>query len=1664
RILTRTHKYRSGRHAKAMVIPLTADMLAARAAAGFTSHGSKYFCIACHIDMAHIEEFDHTRWEHRSYAQHLQHANAWKNAASLGEQEKLATEYGVRWTPLLKLPYWNVVRYVLVEAMHVLDLRLIDRHCRDLFRFDLQEDGGDGSEHRVLRPPRVSVERETQILQLFQRHRNSPNLMETVLNSPWVTYSAVRDWFVLRIKNWMDANQITDEELLRIQRPDSDKDPLRDLILAATNTISESATNAGLNELDVEECKKLTKALYRGTKFTSLSTKLEIYAHVCRTRNLPSVGTRSQMYDRLIDRIYLQRIPQTGVPFLALIWVGAAPKNWGTKKRGKLSADHWRTIFTVHLPITLIWLWRDETERKRELLFNMTQLVMAIRVANFKETTTDISTLYDTFISTYMMGVAKLFKEDNITPAQHSAFHIGQNLREFGPQHSRGAQFYERYIHFLQRQNTNKKFGSSALGFSGFVLIHSKIGEMETTFMNSAARAANLKALISDNTEIREHVSEAIKAYERGSNRDSRGIRLAYMLDPNDPHFDLQSLSRWSSLSLEERQVLHSYLQWKHGDFNLEDWKASAAIMEQISITGVRYARKNVLKRDQDSNILFCIPGTDEVVPGEILNIFQYWHTTAAEVEFKAIYLLVNRFPTNPVLGRQDPYREHPNLFGYLCGTNPIDTRIIEAEHVQSHFGRTPIEYNGQQLMHVLPLSRVNHEHWWLSRTQDDEDDNEDVNSDDEGLDADKLLSYEVVKYMPHAKMSPWPRRNYHIEDVSLHVDGDHVTVIVVLLDPHSHLVELFGKMNIITLDSHVEAFLTLIRGLLGSEDYTKADLYTGGLWFAALPDGGIMLYFETILKERTLDFIVPHLDTISARDEGIAGTTALVHMNSFVLAIMLKSPNILPLFQALTQAEQECLGQDMIVSGAFASHTSHKSPKTAHNEPEHYYHLRRQACRSSEQAAEDQRLETSLEALQSELHAVKTDRDKYLADIEKMESDFTAQQRRLRERYETAKTAIKNLEDKTHVTSLVLGTSKTDVNELKQDIKNLTKELANKDGIISEMETRLRNEQHDADNSTTLHKKAQAHNIQLQRDLAESDKRVAELTNAQLAWNTEESEIKRDRRSLRVRLEYLEPSMTELRRNLETMTLESTSAKAALEKALEKVSTMSEALDAKMVHIQDLENELSERPSANISQTTLAEETIIAQLRTQQETVHLANTVNTKTADLQALMSQNAMLQTQQAALEDMLQKSQTETACLANTVSTKKADLEALTALKEMIHWSTTFESTWQETLELRAQNATLEDMLQDSHRDVRINHAGDFGATSTERHTRRYTTGFAHGKVMSWPSGRSDNPASQETACLTDTVNTKKADLEALAGRNATLQTEQEITHWSTMFESTWQEASELRAQNATLEDILQDLHMAPKDITRQSGVLEMKTICIRKLEKECVELQRQQQTQRDLALQDEKSRKQLQADCEHLRLEYASLDSSMITLLAESQRTNAQFIQQITTLEDEQFSLLTEFNDIHLDYLDVIFACGLVVFRISGLQRRLTRVHRHVDSPNTPSRLENRIHTQNSHHTALELDWEKLNLVILFLLHSQTTITRTQKKEHSEIQAELESQVTDLTAENDILQYNTKKLQERCNNNHLELKQLKIRSAEDKSRRLLKLFKWSWMIMN
>lgn len=105
----------------------------------------------------------------------------------------------------------------------------------------------------------------------------------------------------------MDANKITNEELLKIPDPPSSAPSVQDLVLTAIATLTESPlTSTNLTELDIAECTSVVRSLYRGTKFSSLSStksKLHILSHLCRIRNLPSDGTREELYNHLIAEV-----------------------------------------------------------------------------------------------------------------------------------------------------------------------------------------------------------------------------------------------------------------------------------------------------------------------------------------------------------------------------------------------------------------------------------------------------------------------------------------------------------------------------------------------------------------------------------------------------------------------------------------------------------------------------------------------------------------------------------------------------------------------------------------------------------------------------------------------------------------------------------------------------------------------------------------------------------------------------------------------------------------------------------------------------------------------------------------------------------------------------------------------------------------------------------------------------------------------------------------------------------------------------------------------------------------------------------------------------------------------------------------------------------------
>ena len=144
-------------------------------------------------------------------------------------------------------------------------------------------------------------------------------------------------------------------------------------------------------------------------------------------------------------------------------WVSKAPSNWGTTTRGKLSANNWKVICTVHLPIMLIRLWGgdDLPDSRKAMLENFMDLVRAVQVANLRSISQKEIELYEYHIFRYVTSFKSLYKLAKVKPIHHAALHYGDIFRGFGPAHTHSAAFYERHIHSMQSKNHNMKLGSS---------------------------------------------------------------------------------------------------------------------------------------------------------------------------------------------------------------------------------------------------------------------------------------------------------------------------------------------------------------------------------------------------------------------------------------------------------------------------------------------------------------------------------------------------------------------------------------------------------------------------------------------------------------------------------------------------------------------------------------------------------------------------------------------------------------------------------------------------------------------------------------------------------------------------------------------------------------------------------------------------------------------------------------------------------------------------------------------------------------------------------------------------------------------------------------------------------------------------------------------------
>ena len=211
--ISQTPHYRKGRRVRCALGPLVCDLPAARQMGGVASHASRHFCSCCLLKLDDIENLDFANWPTRSQEVHRFIAEQWRDAPTEAMRDNIFEAHGIRWTELLRLPYWDPTHFTLVDSMHAFLLGMLKRHVRDIWGMDVKFHDGDGKSfdssknpptddemqeaHKILRAGTAAALRklrkdvlrqlccETQSMRFaYKKKRLVENLLEYVSPSP----------------------------------------------------------------------------------------------------------------------------------------------------------------------------------------------------------------------------------------------------------------------------------------------------------------------------------------------------------------------------------------------------------------------------------------------------------------------------------------------------------------------------------------------------------------------------------------------------------------------------------------------------------------------------------------------------------------------------------------------------------------------------------------------------------------------------------------------------------------------------------------------------------------------------------------------------------------------------------------------------------------------------------------------------------------------------------------------------------------------------------------------------------------------------------------------------------------------------------------------------------------------------------------------------------------------------------------------------------------------------------------------------------------------------------------------------------------------------------------------------------------------------------------
>lgn len=125
-----TYKYPAGRLIICALIVVVSDLLGAKKVSGFASHHHEYFCSLClsRRSTGGYSSTDYQSWVHRTNDDCRHWAAQYLAADNKDDRLAIFNQRGIRWSQLVRLPYFDMARCVAVDSMHNLFLGLLKEH------------------------------------------------------------------------------------------------------------------------------------------------------------------------------------------------------------------------------------------------------------------------------------------------------------------------------------------------------------------------------------------------------------------------------------------------------------------------------------------------------------------------------------------------------------------------------------------------------------------------------------------------------------------------------------------------------------------------------------------------------------------------------------------------------------------------------------------------------------------------------------------------------------------------------------------------------------------------------------------------------------------------------------------------------------------------------------------------------------------------------------------------------------------------------------------------------------------------------------------------------------------------------------------------------------------------------------------------------------------------------------------------------------------------------------------------------------------------------------------------------------------------------------------------------------------------------------------------